>query len=178
MIVNDSGVFCLLGLFSPFLIIPEELPSLPRIGLKAVFSEGFEQLEWFGRGPHESYSDRAAGAQAGRWHSTVTDQYVPYILPQEHGNHVDTRWMSLSNGKATLRITGAPRFEFSASHFTAQDLFEVTHTDELKPRKETILTLDLKQSGLGSNACGPGVQSEYQCEPGRYHFTFRLSALE
>lgn len=149
-----------------------DLPSLPRIGLKAVLPEGFEQLEWFGRGPHESYVDRAASAFVGCWTSTVTDQYVPYALPQEHGNHFDTRWMSLSNGETELRITGAPRFEFSASHFTAGDLFGVMHTDELAPRKETFLTLDLKQRGLGNQACGPDVQPEYRCEPGRYRFCF------
>ena len=154
----------------------EDLPSLPRIGLKAVLPEGFEQLEWFGKGPHESYGDRDAGAFSKHWNSTVTDQYVPYALPQEHGNHTDTLWMSLSNGEMALRITGDPSFEFSASHISAADLFSVMHTDELTPRAETILTLDLKQRGLGNNACGPDVQPEYRCEPGRYRFSFIISA--
>jgi beta-galactosidase len=158
-------------------VFPEGLPSLPRIGLKAILPEGFEELEWFGKGPHESYLDRDASAFSNHWKSTVTDQYVPYALPQEHGNHTDTRWMSLSNGTMTLRITGAPRFEFSASHFTAHDLFGVTHTDELKPRPETFLTLDLKQRGLGNNACGPDVQPAYRCEPGRYSFGFFVGAV-
>lgn len=156
---------------------PEGLPSLPRIGLKAVLASGFEHLEWFGKGPHESYLDRDASAFAGHWKSTVTDQYVPYALPQEHGNHTDARWLSLSNGETILRITGTSHLEFSASHFTAQDLFVCMHTDELKPRPETILTLDLKQRGLGNNACGPDVQPQYRCAPGCYRFCFFLGAV-
>lgn len=158
-------------------IFPDDLPTLPRIGLKALLPSGFEQLEWFGKGPHESYIDRDAGAFSKHWKSTVTEQYVPYILPQEHGNHVGTRWMSLNNGTKRLQVTGTNPFEFSASHFTANDLFAVTHTDQLTPREETILTLDLKQRGLGSGSCGPQTERPYHCDPGKYRFDFTISCL-
>jgi len=157
---------------------PEELPSLPRIGLKAILPSGFEELDWFGHGPHESYIDRVAGAPVGRYASTVTEQYVPYIMPQEHGNHVDTRWMSLSNTETLLRFTGKPGFGFSVSHLTADDLFGVIHTDQLKPRPETYLTIDLRQRGLGSGSCGPQTRPEYCIEPGVYRFDFFISATE
>ncbi|QHI69134.1 glycoside hydrolase family 2 TIM barrel-domain containing protein [Tichowtungia aerotolerans] len=156
-------------------VFPDDLPTLPRIGLKAMLPSGFEQLEWFGKGPHESYIDRDAGVFSRHWKSTVTDQYVPYILPQEHGNHVGTRWISLSNGDNTLRVTGAEPFEFAASHFTANDLFAAIHTDQLTPRAETILTLDLKQRGLGSGSCGPQTEPPYHCTPGTYRFDFTVS---
>ena len=153
-------------------LFPDDLPSLPRVGVSAVLPAGFEALEWFGRGPHENYIDRAAGASVGRHTSTVTDQYVPYILPQEHGNHTDTRWMSVGNGEMSLVVTGSPRFEFSVSHLTDDDLFGVVHTDQLKPRSETFLTLDLIQRGVGSGACGPQTRPEYCVEPGRYRYEF------
>ena len=157
---------------------PEGLPSLPRVGLKAMLPEGFEALEWFGRGPFENYCDRAAGSPVGRYGSTVSGQYVPYILPQEHGNHTDTRWMSLCNGQTKLRIAGLPCFGFSVSHLTDNDLFSVVHTDQLKPQPETFLALDLKQRGLGTGSCGPQTLPEYCIAPGRYDFSFIVSAID
>jgi beta-galactosidase len=159
-------------------LFPEELPSLPRIGLKATLPAGFERMEWFGRGPHESYIDRKAGALMARYVSSVKEQYVPYILPQEHGNHVDTRWMSLSNKETTLRFSAPTGFEFSASHLTAADLFGAVHTDQLRPRPETFLTIDLRQRGLGSGSCGPQTRPEYCIEPGRCRFDLLISATD
>lgn len=156
-------------------VFPESLPSLPRIGLKAVLPAGFEQLEWFGRGPHESYCDRKAGAFSRRWHSTVSEQYVAYVPPQEHGNHVDTRWLELGRDSSVVRIAAEREFEFSASHFTADDLFCARHTDELTPRPETFVTIDLKQRGLGTGTCGPQTRPEYCVGPGVYAFDFTIS---
>ena len=61
---------------------------------------GSKTLEWFGTGPHETYPDRKRGGLVGRWRSTVTDQYVPYIRPQENGGHADVRWLALTDGTA------------------------------------------------------------------------------
>ena len=157
---------------------PETLPSLPRVGLKAVMPIGFEEIEWFGPGPHETYSDRRAGARIGAWASTVSDQYVPYPMPQEHGNHTGTIWCTLASPKLVLRIS-APKgqtFEFGASHFLASDLYAARHTYDLQPRKETFLTLDFAQRGLGSGSCGPQTRDEYCLPPGKYSFDFDLAA--
>lgn len=153
---------------------PPELPSPARIGIKAVLPSGFEDLEWFGRGPHESYIDRCAGAPVGRYQSTVTDQYVPYILPQEHGNHVETRWFEIRSTETALRIDSKTPFEFSASHLTADDLFNVIHTNQLKPSEETFITIDAIQRGLGTGSCGPQTRPEYCIQPGSYAFEICL----
>lgn len=157
---------------------PEGLPSPARIGLVASLPAGFENLEWFGKGPHETYIDRCAGAPVGHYESTVSEQYVPYILPQEHGNHIETRWMELNNSRLAVRITGGSLFEFSASHFTAEDLFRARHTADLKPRKETLLTLDAIQRGLGSGSCGPQTRPAYCIQPGTYALDFHISCRE
>jgi beta-galactosidase len=154
---------------------PPELPSPARIGIRAELPQGFETLEWFGRGPHESYIDRCAGAPVGRYQSTVTEQYVPYILPQEHGNHVETRWFELTSPEYALRISGENRFEFSASHLTAEDLFSVIHTHQLTPRKETIVTIDAIQRGLGTGSCGPQTRPEYCIQPGTYALNLHIT---
>ena len=105
--------------------IPKQFEDLPRIGLVFEIPESLEHLVWLGRGPHESYPDRKRGAAFGRYESTVTDQYVPYVMPQEHGGHTDTRWFALHDGAGHgLQIIGETPFHFSASHFSAADLIE------------------------------------------------------
>jgi beta-galactosidase len=151
------------------------LPPLPRIGLTMTLPAGFEKLSWFGRGPFENYRDRNSGALVGRYQSTVGEQYVPYIVPQEHGNKTDVRWVALTNDNgAGLLAVGMPLLEISAGHYTADELYSAAHTHELTPRAETILNLDLMQMGLGTASCGPATLAEYLIVPGAYSFSVRL----
>jgi len=152
------------------------LPTLPRIGISFQTAEGFEQVEWYGRGPQENYIDRNAGTKIGRYAGSVDEQYFPYILPQENGNKTDVRWFSLSNGERTVTFTAEDTLEFSVGHFTADDLFSSYHTNELinKKRPETIVTIDHKQRGLGTGSCGPATLAKYCVEPGIYRFCYAL----
>ena len=146
-----------------------ELPPLPRLGLTMSLPEGFETFTWLGRGPEESYSDRKAGVPVGLYHSTVNEQFVPYILPQEHGNKTDVRWVALSNAEGVgLLVMSEPLMEVSARHFTDDDLFQAMHTNELTPRPEVILNLDAAQCGLGGASCGPGTLEKYLVWPGEF----------
>lgn len=152
--------------------------DLPRLGVSLVLPQGFENLTWFGRGPYESYSDRKRSAVIDRYSSTVSAQYVPYILPQEHGNHTDTRWLTLDNGSTALRITALGPLEFSASHFTAADIFSATHTFQLTPRPETILNLDYSQRGLGTASCGPDTSPKYRIRAGRHRWSYLMTPVK
>ena len=68
------------------------------------------------------------------------------------------RWVAVANAAGTgLLATGMPLMEASAGHYTAHDLYEAAHTNELTPRPETILNLDHQQMGLGSASCGPAT---------------------
>jgi len=140
---------------------------------------GFESLEWFGRGPHECYPDRARGALLARHRSTVTEQYVPYVMPQEHGLHVDTRWVSLGNPAmgVTVAAVFAGSGAFSASHLTAGDLTAATHDVDLSPRAETVLHLDHRHRGLGSLSCGPDTLAQYRMGSGTYRWRWSLQLL-
>jgi len=82
--------------------IEKGLPELPRVGVSLILPTALEHLQWFGRGPWESYSDRKRSALLGVWETTVTDDYVPYILPQEYGNKTEVRWLRLHEGKTRL----------------------------------------------------------------------------
>jgi beta-galactosidase len=159
-------------------VISPEISDLPRVGISMTLAPGLEQLEWYGRGPWENYADRKAAAIIGKYKSSVTEEYVPYILPQENGNKTDVRWLSLTNNEGHgLKITGVPLINFSASHFTADDLFKATHTYELEPRDEVILTLDHSQRGLGTASCGPDTLERYCLCESRYEFTYLLQVV-
>ncbi|HRA66715.1 MAG TPA: beta-galactosidase small subunit, partial [Caldilinea sp.] len=149
--------------------------DLPRVGVSLVLPAALEQLEWFGRGPWENYSDRKASTLVARHRSTVSEQYVPYVMPQEHGQKSDVRWLALTDVRGDgLRVAGAPTVEFSASHFTAGDLFQARHTYELTPRPEVYLNLDAAQRGLGTASCGPDTLPEYCLLESVYHFEYVL----
>jgi beta-galactosidase len=155
--------------------IPKQLEDLPRVGLAFEVAAALEQLVWLGRGPHETYPDRRRGAAFGRWESTVTDQYVPYVVPQEHGGHSDTRWFALHDGAGHgLRIGASAPFHFSVGHFTAGDLLAARHAVELRPRPEIFVHVDVAHRGLGTLSCGPDTLPEYRVGPGRYRFTWTM----
>jgi beta-galactosidase len=158
--------------------IDKAIPDLPRLGVVLTLKPGFEKLRWFGRGPFENYSDRKRAALVDLYESTVTDQYVPYIMPQEHGNHTDVRWLSLGCESVKLLVEAVGPMEFSAGHYTAQDLDSAYHTYDLHPRAEVILSLDFRQRGLGTESCGPGPLEQYKIKPGRYSWSYTLQPLE
>jgi beta-galactosidase len=153
----------------------EEISDIPRVGVSLVLAPGLERMEWLGRGPWDNYSDRKASAAVGRWQSTVTDQYVPYVMPQEHGHKTDVRHLTLSgDGGRGLRVAGRPGFEFSALHLSDDDLYKATHTTDLAPRDEVYLNIDAAQRGLGTMSCGPDTLEQYRLLEREYRFSFTL----
>ncbi|MBN1920450.1 MAG: DUF4981 domain-containing protein [Anaerolineae bacterium] len=168
------------------LTLAQDLPPLPRVGVRLEVPEGYEQFCWLGRGPHESYPDRKSGARLGLYHSTVDAEYVPYIHPQEHGNKTDVRWVALTDAQGAGLLAashpfgdGAPALllNVSAQHLTAHDLAAAAHTFELQRRQAITLNLDVAQAGLGSAACGPGVLPEYELTARNYRWRILLRPL-
>jgi len=156
-------------------VVHKGLPDLPRLGVSLALIQGFENLEWLANGPYENYADRKTGARFGHFSSTVANGYVPYILPQEHGNHTGVRHLSVSNGEAQIEFRALEKpFEASVSHFTPADLFAAKHTFDLKPRAETWVNLDFAQRGLGTASCGPDTLDKYKIFPGTYRMAFEI----
>lgn len=155
----------------------DKLPELPRLGIAFVLNEGSEEIRWDGRGPHENYIDRKESADLGTWRSTVADQYVPYPHPQETGNKEDVSTVTIGTKahEFTVETQGKP-FSMSALHFTVGDLDKADHACELVPRKETVLSIDAAQLGLGNGSCGPGVLKKYAIEKKKHelHLVVRV----
>ncbi|HEY2658899.1 MAG TPA: glycoside hydrolase family 2 TIM barrel-domain containing protein [Caulobacteraceae bacterium] len=158
--------------------VDRSLPDLPRLGVTMTLPDAFEQLEWFGRGPLENYSDRKRAAWIGRFAGTVSGQYVPYVMPQEHGNRTELRQLSLAAPGIGVRFTPAAPCEGSATRFRPEDLFAATHTTDLVPRAEVIVNLDVAQRGLGTASCGPDTLDRYLIQPGDYELAFEIEGFE
>ena len=125
------------------------VPMLPRFGTELVVSPGLERMSWFGRGPVETYIDRAF-ERVGVYSSTVADQWVEYSRPQENGNKVDVRWVALTNAEGTgLLARGMPLLSVRATHATKADVERSAYTFQVPWRSETYLNLDFRQMGVG-----------------------------
>jgi beta-galactosidase len=155
--------------------IPVELVDLARVGTVLEVSPSAENIRYFGSGPHETYPDRKRGGVVGIWESTGTDQYVPYIRPQENGGHADVRWLELRDTTGVgLRIDLGEPSQVSATHYRAADLAAATHDVDLVAAPETIVHIDAAHRGLGTASCGPDTTPEYILDAGRFSWSWTL----
>ena len=158
--------------------VPPTLDDLPRIGTVLELATGLEQLEWFGGGPHESYPDRKRAAQVGRWRSNVTDQFVPYVRPQEAGGRADVRWLELRDEQGSgVRLSMDAPLQVSVIHYRESDLADTSHAVDLVPRPEVVVHLDVAHRGLGTASCGPDTVARYLVGPGVYRWGWSISSL-
>ena len=140
--------------------LKKDIDEVPRFGMRFAFKPEFENIEYFGKGSRECYIDYQEHAKMGVWQSTATDEYEPYIKPQDCGNHMNVRWLEVS-GAETLRFESEKPFEFSALHYTVEELYEKTHAFELEPSNSTEVLICYKNRGVGSFSCGPKLQKKY-----------------
>lgn len=131
---------------------------LPRLGYEFAMPIKNATFCYFGFGPHESYCDMHHGSTVGLYESTAEREYVPYVRPQEHGNHFGTRMLEI--GK--LHFEADTAFEINVSQYSTSQLEKAEHTDELFPEGMTYVRVDHKVTGLGSNSCGPEAAEEYR----------------
>jgi beta-galactosidase len=137
-------------------IIPHgNMPALlPRAGLNFRLPEEFDQLEWYGRGPFETYPDRKTGAKVGIWQSTAEQEYVPYLLPQDHGNKTDIRWLKISNqkGDGFQIIPEGGWMNFSLHSYDTDNLTRAVYPFQLFKPGYLTLHADYEVSGVGETA--------------------------
>lgn len=135
----------------------------PRFGMRLTMPEGTEQMRYFGYGPNESYVDKRLASKLGEYKSTVTENYEPYVFPQENSSHWGCRWADVHTvaGHGFL-FTSCEPFSFNASHFSPEQLTETRHHYELKREPETTVMLDMRMDGIGSNSCGPELAEKYR----------------
>ena len=154
---------------------------LPRFGMDFVLKSGTENIEYYGKGPHENLIDMCHHVTVNHYKTTVDAEYVPYIKPQDFGNKTDTRWVCATDilGRGLLiRSAGDTRFEFAVSHYSPENLMDAKHTWDLVKKEETYLRIDYKVSGTGSGSCGPLVDEKYQlCGDEEISYAFDILPL-
>jgi len=151
----------------------------PRIGLQLQLPAACENVQWYGLGPGEAYSDSKTAQRIGLWHNNVDGLLTNYIFPQENGNRTDVQWVSLTNdhGHGLLAIA-KPHFDFSAHWYDTTDFEKAVHIYQLVKRDYITLNLDLAQGGLGSASCGPGPLPQYLLTPREFRFELSLTPIQ
>ena len=150
-------------------------PVLGKIGLQMKIASAFDTVTWYGLGPAETYCDSREAGRIGMYTGQVADLFTPYVVPQDNGNHCDTRWVSLTDHRGLgLLAVGAPVIDFSASWYSDQQVADATHLNMLDEEDEITFNLDYKHHGLGSAACGPAPLEEYTLNPQEFEFSVRL----
>lgn len=150
-----------------------------RFGMKLPMPKSFEFISYYGRGPIENYSDRKFSSDLGIYNQTVTEQFYPYIRPQETGNKTDIRWWKLLNAEGTgLMFVSENPFSASALHYTIYSLDDgdskrQSHSNEIEDEDITNFLIDKSQQGLGCvNSWGAICLPEYRLKYKDYDFTF------
>ncbi|MET9246656.1 glycoside hydrolase family 2 TIM barrel-domain containing protein [Nonomuraea sp. NPDC003709] len=151
--------------------------SPPRMGARFALPGGYTDVTWFGRGPGESYADSRDAARVGRFALAIDALQTPYVVPQENGNHVETRWLELSGpGLPTLRVAGEPHLDFTARRWTSEALQAAGRPHDLRDSGRVWLNLDHGQQGLGSASCGPALPERYRLPVRRHSWSMTLTA--
>ena len=172
---KPDGSIAMENTVMPYGVMPE---ALPRLGLTMRLDPALEHIKYYGRGPWENYIDRRSGSFVGIYESTVTEQYVDYVRPQDNGYKSDVRWAEFTDGGGKgVRFESSEPLFLQALHFGWEDLFLARHEGWQKntlqirrhappvAQRDVILNLDVRQTGLGGASVGPGPMEKYRFDP-------------
>ncbi len=178
-----------------FKMVKNDLPEIPRMGMNLVMPKEFDQVEWLGRGPEESYIDRKSFAFVDVYSGSVADLYWAYIRPQENGNKTDVRWIKICNQDGLgLMFKGKQLLEVSAHHQIMEDFESPERTDgrqvDGKPvvnrhtcdvpiRDLTSVNIDLGQMGVGGDdSWGAWTHDQYRLTKKEYSYGFWIKPIQ
>ncbi len=169
-----------------FMAIKGNYKSLMRVGNDLQLKPAYSNIQWYGRGPGENYSDRKTASLIGTYKSTVDEQYFPYARPQESGNKTDVRWVSFTNkqGKG-LRFEFADQLlSFSALPYAIENLDpeeekKQYHSGELVKRNQIYVHMDLQQLGVqGIDSWGSMPLRQYQIPFKDYSYSYYIKPIK
>lgn len=175
----DDGSVAVVGKLTP---LRQDIPPPFRVGLAFAMPTDIDTLEWYGRGPHESYVDRKTSAPIGLWRGAIAAQNHDYIRPQETGNKVDVRWMELSGAGRGLRVSGDAPLMINALAFPYADLDRhvpgTWKSTDVIPHGQVTLLIDGAQWGVGGDTQWSEVGkplAKYRVPLAPIRFAFRLT---
>ena len=152
-----------------------EFPMLPRFGIRLFLDKEFDNAEYYGIGPDESYVDKKRSGHHGRHCAEIHEMHEDYLRPQENGSHTDCDYLILKGADLTFAAAGEKTFSFNASPYTQEELTTKKHSYELQPCGSTVLCLDYAQNGIGSNSCGPELSEQYRLDAEEFDFEIKMT---
>ncbi|MGM9699790.1 MAG: glycoside hydrolase family 2 TIM barrel-domain containing protein [Prevotella sp.] len=158
------------------------LPEMPRLGVRMILKKEFDNMKWFGRGPHENYADRKAACPVGIFNASVWEQYHPYVRAQETGNKSDVRWFELTDAEGKgLHFEGDEPLCVSAWQFEQEAIEYVPsmkmhiHGGSIERKNLVWVNIDHRQMGVGGdNTWGAQVHPEYTITPREWNYSFTI----
>ena len=179
---SDTGAVSVKNTVTPHGTMPK---ALPRLGLSLKLDKALENVRYYGRGPRENYIDRNSASFIGVYDSTVTDQYEPYVRPQDNGYKCDVRWAAFTDADCRgVKFSASEPLFMQALHYGAEDLEFARHRNRqqrfrapLVKRDEVCLNLDVRQLGLGGGSCGPGPMGKYIFPIQREEWTLKIEPV-
>jgi len=148
---------------------------LQRLGFEFKLTPAHRRFVYFGRGPLENYCDMHLHTTTGWFESDTEKEYVPYVMPQEHGNHGACRVLQFRDG---LTFKAKDTFEICVSDYSSQALTKAEHIDELQKNGMVNVRIDYKDSGVGSNSCGPALLEKYRVGEKEIGFSFDIVSIK
>lgn len=161
-----------------------EFPMLPRFGVRIILKKDMRNVSYIGMGPYESYVDKHHASWHGSFSASIDAMHEDYIMPQENGSHFDCNYVQISslgeNDRKTdmsahsITVTSAVPFSMNASPYTAEELTNAAHNYELPESGKSVLCIDYRQNGIGSNSCGPELDEKYRFDEDEWEFGFTM----
>jgi evolved beta-galactosidase subunit alpha len=156
----------------------KEIPDmLPRIGVSLHLNKEYSDVTWYGRGESESYQDSKRSQDIGLYCKTVEDLHTDYVYPQENGSRSDTSFLALTKGEDAYLVNFKEKYDFTVHDYDTKALEEAKHRGNIKKSPYNVLTIDYKQSGLGSNSCGEEQLPAYRAAVEDFHIQFELRKI-
>ncbi|MDD2979878.1 MAG: beta-galactosidase subunit alpha [Hespellia sp.] len=148
----------------------------PRIGVTMHLDQSMDQVRYCGMGPGENYADSKEAGMMGVYENTVDGLFTNYVVPQANGNHMNTKWVAMTNDRGMGLVASTEEsFNFSTSWYEEKDLDDAKHTCDLKKRDYIVLNIDYKQNALGTFSCGQWQLDKYRAKFEPFKLSFRIT---
>ncbi len=161
-----------------------EFPMLPRFGVRIILKKDMRNVSYIGMGPYENYVDKHHASWHGSFSASIDAMHEDYIMPQENGSHFDCNYVQISSlgendsktdmSAHSITATSAVPFSMNASPYTAEELTNAAHNYELPESGKSVLCIDYRQNGIGSNSCGPELDEKYRFDEDEWEFGFTM----
>ena len=165
----------------------ETVTSFPKIGMQFCMPMDYRNLTYFGKDT-ENYPDRNASGKMGLYQTDALSLFEQHVVPQDNGNHSDTRWFALTSDKSKVGLFVKMQEPFNFSIYNYMDggpssindgsLTSSRRINQLEPMDFLTVNVDYKQAPIGTATCGPGADEKYVIKNQVYEYSVLFKAFD